>query len=253
MKLTSIRYVLVLLVSTLAVAAHAQDSAVSFDVFTRKADALAKQGKHAQAITFYEAAREEAEKFGPRDPRLASTWKKLAASYEATKNVKLANECLKKALGAIDGSAPSTTPSAPTRSAAPAGKPGAPAKTGTPARPAKSASSGTAAGANGDDRLGPYIAAMQQKVRSLWNPPEGAVTRKVITVFSIDSGGAVSNIQIKQSSGSQPVDDSAIKAINDAAPFEAMPPGSTTRLDVQFELDYNVHDAKPSATTPPKK
>lgn len=252
MKLTSIKYVLVLLFSTFAVAANAQDSAVSFEVFTRKADALAKQGKHAQAITFYEAAREEAEKFGPRDPRLASIWKKLAASYEATKNVKLANECLKKALGAMDGSAQSTTTSPPPKSSAPAGKPGAPATAGTPARAGKNASSGTALGTKEDDKLGPYIAAMQKKVRSLWSPPEGAVTRKVITVFSIDSGGAVSNIQIKQSSGSQPVDDSAIKAINDAAPFEAMPPGSTTRLDVQFELDYNVHDAKPSAT-PPKK
>ncbi|MBY0551615.1 MAG: TonB family protein [Candidatus Obscuribacterales bacterium] len=247
MKLTSLKFVLALLLTTVAGATHAQDSAVSFDVFTRKADALAKQGRHAQAIVFYEAAREEAEKLGPGDPRVSSIWKKLAASYEATKNVRRANECLKKALGAMDCS------SSPTKTATPAGKPGAPAKVGTPARPAKVASPGTANGTKEDDKLGPYIAAMQAKVRSLWNPPDGVVDRKVITVFSIDSAGAVSNIKIKQSSGSQVVDESAIKAVNDAAPFEAMPPGATTRLDVQFELDYNVHDAKPPAATPPKK
>lgn len=223
---------------------YAEDS-TAFDVFTRKADSLVKQGKHSEAIVFYNAAREEAEKLGPRDARLASTWKKLAASYEATKNVKLANDCLKKALGVMDGSASASTTSAPSKGN-PAAQPTTAPKGGPAARPAKAGAPVTATGGKDID-LGPYVGVMQTKVRSLWNPPEGALTRKVVSVFSIDSSGAVSNIKIKESSGSQAVDDSAIKAINDAAPFEALPPGAPTRLDVQFELDYNVHQAKPAA------
>ncbi|MGD9888640.1 MAG: TonB family protein [Halothiobacillaceae bacterium] len=46
---------------------------------------------------------------------------------------------------------------------------------------------------------------------------------KVVVEFSLDASGAVSNVQIKQSSGSERLDEAAVQAVRDAAPFPPFP------------------------------
>ena len=46
---------------------------------------------------------------------------------------------------------------------------------------------------------------------------------KVVVEFSVDASGAVSGVQIKQSSGSERLDEAALQAVRDAAPFPPFP------------------------------
>ncbi len=248
---------LVLSFASFSSAVLAQDAA-AFETFSTKAGALAHAGKHADAITFYKAAVEEAEKFGKNNnDRLVSTLRKMAASYQAMKDITRANACLQRALSVLtekNGSLPGvaglrsdTRPSSATGIASI--KKGSnsvgranplPRAQTIPLSPAAHAGDADSASITAD--FGPYMLLMQKRVKELWQPPKGEENRKVVVAFTVDSQGAVSNLSIKRSSGVSAADDAALKAIKEAAPFPPMPQGSkTTALDVQFELNYNVH------------
>lgn len=233
-----------------AAAVSAQD-AVAFDLFTRKGDSLAAAGKHADAIALYKAAADEAEKFGKSgSERMVPTLRKIAASYQALKNPGQANIYLQRALSLLTNAQPqaaSSTTGTNRNNKAPATANQTPVSK-TPA----TGSSGQSAATGGD--LAPYMNMIQKRVKDLWQPPKMDDNKKVVVAFTVDPKGAVSNLKIKQSCGIGPADQAALEAVLKAAPFPAIPtqggPGGPSELDVQLQLNYNVHHQTLDTTQP---
>ena len=69
----------------------------------------------------------------------------------------------------------------------------------------------------------PYMRDLNRRIRMNWNPPESIGDRGVVASFSIAKDGSLLSCDVKNSSGSESVDKSAIKAIKDSAPFRPLP------------------------------
>ncbi len=83
--------------------------------------------------------------------------------------------------------------------------------------------------ANGQDvDFAPYMAAMKKAIQGKWAPPKGLDQKTVVAVFSIQKDGSIREPEIVESSGSQPIDQSALKALADASP--PWPPCQKDRL-----------------------
>lgn len=87
-----------------------------------------------------------------------------------------------------------------------------------------------------------YVQAVQRRVSSNWlqstiDPNVGVAPRVVVT-FDILRDGTVTNIQIMRSSGNYSVDSSALRAIRDSSPLNALP-GGYNRANVEFWFDFH--------------
>jgi TonB family protein len=83
-----------------------------------------------------------------------------------------------------------------------------------------------------------YIAAIQQKVKEKWQLPQDYVFKSVVADIMVDRDGSLLSAMLKQSSGDRTVDKAALKAIQDAAPFERVP-ASAQSLPVQIEYIFD--------------
>ena len=64
---------------------------------------------------------------------------------------------------------------------------------------------------------------------------------RVVVEFSVDASGAVSGVQIRQSSGSERLDEAALQAVRDAAPFPPFPEGvARTRWHFTLPLSFSL-------------
>lgn len=88
--------------------------------------------------------------------------------------------------------------------------------------------------------LGPYLAAMQRKIKKSWFPPKGNESKKVIVQFKINASGEISKLRLITSSLLMIVDEAAISAIRNAAPFGPLPRGASDDVEIKFTFDYNV-------------
>jgi len=84
-----------------------------------------------------------------------------------------------------------------------------------------------------------YLALIENRVGSRWNPPRGLVSggrRPVATVrFEILRSGRVAGARIAESSGIDFFDRAALRAVNESDPFPELPEGFTgDRLSVNF-------------------
>lgn len=93
----------------------------------------------------------------------------------------------------------------------------------------------------GDPDMTGYMDELQRRIKRAWFPPKDGETKKVIVVFKIHSGGQLSHLTISRSSGMASADQAALKAVENAAPFRALPDGCPENVDVQFTFDYNVY------------
>jgi TonB family protein len=122
--------------------------------------------------------------------------------------------------------------------------PSAPAPSSSSGQPTGTSGSGQSTGEDsGDDQdidFGPYLAAMQRRIKKAWFPPKGNESKRVTLKFDIQRDGSVTNVRLQASSGVQVVDDAAIQAVQNAAPFAPLPKGSPDELDIKFTFDYNV-------------
>lgn len=88
--------------------------------------------------------------------------------------------------------------------------------------------------------FGPYMAALQRKIKRHWFPPKHQKkTKHVVAVFRINRDGELSNARITNSAG-KASDDAALAALKEAAPFDKLPKNSPEVVDIQFTFDYNV-------------
>ncbi|AGY56929.1 TonB family protein [Gloeobacter kilaueensis] len=103
---------------------------------------------------------------------------------------------------------------------------------------------GSGVDAQEDIDWGPYMAALQRKVKRNWITPEAGNSRRTVLVFSVSKSGDVTNLRVARSSGSRSSDDAAIDAVQRAAPFARLPVGyKNDRIDIQFTFDINVFGA----------
>jgi len=101
-------------------------------------------------------------------------------------------------------------------------------------------------GAGGDfaSRFSWYVQAVQRRVSSNWLQstvdPSVSVAPRVIITFDILRNGTITNIQITRSSGNYSVDSSAVRAIRNSSPLDALPGGySGSSVSVDFWFDFH--------------
>ena len=97
-----------------------------------------------------------------------------------------------------------------------------------------------------DIDFGPYMNELQRRIKRAWKPPRGNESKRVIVNFKINSLGELSDLGIKVSSGTTVADQAALLAVQAAAPFNRLPPGAPSKVDIEFTFDYNVFGAKGS-------
>jgi TonB family protein len=88
----------------------------------------------------------------------------------------------------------------------------------------------------------PYMAKMKKTIQSKWAPPKSLNKKIVVAVFNIQKDGRISDPEIVESSGSSPIDQSALKALTDASPLAPLPKGSPKRVQIRFKFDWKVSE-----------
>jgi TonB family protein len=87
-----------------------------------------------------------------------------------------------------------------------------------------------------------YINSVISKVEENWKPPRGLTEKKdaaVTVYFTIYSGGDISKVEVKETSGVSTLDNLAVKAVAAAAPFSKLPIGyRENKLDISYILHY---------------
>lgn len=88
-----------------------------------------------------------------------------------------------------------------------------------------------------------YVQAVQRRISSNWLQstidPNVAVAPRATITFDILRDGTIANVQIEQSSGNYSVDSSAVRAIRDSSPLNALPSGfSGSRVGVEFWFEF---------------
>jgi TonB family protein len=108
----------------------------------------------------------------------------------------------------------------------------------------KPGSAGVGIGPNSvfGNRFGAYADLVVKRVSEKWsrNGLAGSPsTPTVIVTFDILRDGSVRNAQLAQRSGNTTFDNSAVRAVMDAAPFPPLPPGYE-RNEANVELHFQL-------------
>lgn len=89
----------------------------------------------------------------------------------------------------------------------------------------------------------PYLQDLKRRIRRAWYPPKGA-QNLFIAVFKIHRDGQMTNLRLGKSSGRNLLDQSGLKAVENAAPFLPLPDGAND--DEDFAIQFNSF-SRPSA------
>lgn len=89
--------------------------------------------------------------------------------------------------------------------------------------------------------LKPYMTSVQKTIKSHWNPPKTNSSQHVKLRFKIFSDGSVSRLKVLESGGHKDADHAAIAAVEKSTPFPPLPKFAPHNVDIEFDLEYNVH------------
>lgn len=93
-----------------------------------------------------------------------------------------------------------------------------------------------------DPNLGPYFAEVRRKVKRNWKPSRPNDTKQTVLTFSIQSNGQISGLKVTQSSGSEQIDRESLAAVQNAAPFAALPANlNYPQLNVEFNFNLYIY------------
>lgn len=95
-------------------------------------------------------------------------------------------------------------------------------------------------GAKSDADFGPYMSALQRRIKMAWKPPRGTESNRIVVVFTVNRTGYLQNVQLVTPSRDQSANAAALDAVKRAAPFDPLPAGSPATIDIEFTFDYNV-------------
>jgi TonB family protein len=96
----------------------------------------------------------------------------------------------------------------------------------------------------GEIDFGPYMTALQRHIKRHWFPPRGQESKEVQVVFKVHNTGRLSDLHLTKTCDSDAANEAAKKAVESAAPFQALPIGTPENVDIQFTFDYNVFSKK---------
>jgi protein TonB len=99
-----------------------------------------------------------------------------------------------------------------------------------------------------DSRYASYLLGVKRRIESLWRyPPEArGLTGNLLVTFSILRDGRLKDLQLVETSGIGPLDDEAIRAIREAAPFNPFPERMRfERLNIRAAFYYYASRARP--------
>jgi TonB family protein len=88
--------------------------------------------------------------------------------------------------------------------------------------------------------LRPYLSGVQRRIMKAWSQPGTRRARTAVVAFKIHADGTESHLRIMKGCGDDAVDGAALKAVNDAAPFEELPRGYPRYLDVELTFHYDI-------------
>jgi len=88
-----------------------------------------------------------------------------------------------------------------------------------------------------DVDFGPYMHDLDKRLKHTWPPPKGHETTRVKISFQLTRRGNMSRLRVERTSGIAAVDNAAMKAVQDAAPFAPLPQGSPKDVDIQYTFD----------------
>lgn len=94
--------------------------------------------------------------------------------------------------------------------------------------------------ANASVNFGPYMSALQRKVKMSWKPPRGTESNRIIAKFTINPDGTLSNLTLVQKSVFPGANVAAIEAITKASPFGRLPGQATEPIEIEFSFDYTT-------------
>ena len=92
--------------------------------------------------------------------------------------------------------------------------------------------------------FGPYMANLQRRIKRSWFPPKNAESLRGVVFFNVRHDGAMSKLRMLKGTGLAAADLAMMKAVNNAAPFAALPAGAPTDVDIEFSFDYNVFSGR---------
>ena len=88
--------------------------------------------------------------------------------------------------------------------------------------------------------LAPYLSTVEERIGKCWAPTCKDRSEHVVVSFKIRESGTVEDIQLNNSSEVATADLSAIQAIENAAPFAPLPPGTDGDVGVCFDFQAEV-------------
>lgn len=93
--------------------------------------------------------------------------------------------------------------------------------------------------------FGPYMKDLTRQIKANWNPPKSNNSKRVVTFFTINKDGEISDIKVIKSSRNKAMDVAAINAIKNVISFEPLPKEyKGDDIDIKFTFAYNVFDRK---------
>ncbi|MDD9897890.1 MAG: energy transducer TonB [Candidatus Melainabacteria bacterium] len=95
-------------------------------------------------------------------------------------------------------------------------------------------------GASASINFGPYMSALQRKVKMSWKPPRGTESNRIIAKFTINPDGTLSDLVLVQKSVFPDANIAAMEAITKSSPFGFLPEGATEPIEIEFSFDYTT-------------
>jgi TonB family protein len=106
--------------------------------------------------------------------------------------------------------------------------------------PKEAAPAATKSAGPQDVDFGPYMADLQRRIKSHWNPPKHLSSKRVKVQFKVYRSGKLENLRVSTSSGDSTADDAAMAAVRKTGDVAPLPDGSPPDVDIEFTFDYAV-------------
>ncbi|HOU49867.1 MAG TPA: energy transducer TonB [Smithella sp.] len=98
-----------------------------------------------------------------------------------------------------------------------------------------------------DVKYVPYLTKVKNRILRIWVYPQKAYENieegNVVVKMSIDANGTLAGVTLLSSSGSQNLDQGALRVVQDAAPYEPLPANyDLSRLHIIASFNYKITD-----------
>ena len=93
-----------------------------------------------------------------------------------------------------------------------------------------------------------YVADLQNRLFRAWSLPPEYPVKKVVVLFKIERDGQVAHLRIGTSSGRAILDNAALKAVQNSAPFATLPAQYGDSPDINATFDVSEQTGQKTVT-----